>query len=218
MCTMWMVTSPVTLLLCAQALFESYVFYHEAVQLVKENELTCVTMYLDMTLPLLQIFVVFIAQVAVFWFFMASILATFNFATVNYAFWLVAFLAMQMTMIFCRGEDSVLGFAFPVHEVYRLWVKCGPGMSGSMMLSWPDSPKEKTALIEVTKAALIFRGVLGFFCNAILREIMAYTIPLMLMSFSEPMDFVVYCVGVNFICTVDDMKDKRFIMNSQGDV
>jgi len=64
--------------------------------------------------------------------------------------------------------------------------------------------------VNISRVDLFMRGILGFWVNAICREIMAYTIPLMLMGFEQPMDFVVYCVGVNFICTLDDMKDKTF--------
>merc|ERR1711865_766273 len=67
---------------------------------------------------------------------------------------------------------------------------------------------------QISKANIIMRGITGFFCNAILRDIMAYTIPLMLMGFSEPMGFVVYCVGVNFICTLDDMSERKYAMTA----
>merc|ERR1719263_1873045 len=68
------------------------------------------------------------------------------------------------------------------------------------------------------KVDLITRGCMGFLCNAILRDIMSYTIPLMLMGFSEPMDFVVYCVGVNFICCVDDMSEKTYVMQDNPEI
>lgn len=187
------------------------------------NEFLCDTLYMDLSLPALQITVLFVSQCCVWWFYMTHIL--FNFGGgechawpletdegechaflkhVNYSFWLVAYLAMQMTMIMCRGEDSVLGSAFPVHDVHFLYSNCD-----KITVSLKDSDNEP---FQISRMNIFMRGLTGFFCNAILREIMSYTIPLMLMGFSEPMDFVVYCVGVNFICTIDDMSDRTFLV------
>lgn len=173
------------------------------------EEFVCDTLYMDLSLPVEQIIVLFVAQLGVWWFYMTSILGNFDFSHVNYLFWLWSYLAMQMTMIFNRGADSVLGNAFPIHDVYRLVLTAGQvnyiikGAAGD----------EKPVPFKLSKANIIFRGVIGFFVNSILREIMAYTIPLMLMGFSEPMDFVVYCVGVNFICTLDDMTERIFVIH-----
>merc|ERR1719456_7862 len=157
----------------------------------------CDTLYLDLTLPMEQIWVLFVAQICVWWFYMTSIIYQFDFDKVNYFFWVVAYLSMQMTMIFNRGGDSVLGNPFPVHEVYRLMTN-----ANSMTLEVEDSDKEP---FKMGTLNILMRGLTGFLVNSICREIMAYTIPLMLMGFEQPMDFVVYCVGVNFICTLDDV-------------
>jgi len=177
------------------------------------------TLYLDLALGVDQICVLFVAQVAIWWFYMTSILGNFHFDHVNYAFWVISFLAMQMTMIFNRGADSVLGEVFPIHDVYSLIQSCD---TVSFLEVEEDEDEtnhtsEATAqrvAFTLTKANIIMRGIVGFFCNGILREIMAYTIPLMLMGFSEPMDFVVYCVGVNFICTLDDMHSRRYALKA----
>jgi hypothetical protein len=198
----------VCLLLGAQNLFQNYLSFqykNQDYDTPRSEVFDCDTLYLDISLPFEQILILFVAQVGVWWFYMTSILGNFNFEHVNYLYWVWAYLTMQITMIFNRGEDSVLGNAFPVHEVYRLALK-----ADSIAFSPPDSEDDKGARFMITKANLILRGLMGFLCNSILREIMSYTIPLMLMGFSEPMDFVVYCVGVNFICTLDDMSEKKF--------
>lgn len=203
--------------LMMQSLFQTGVWFRSEIAALESNkhrELVCLTMYLDVSLPLEQICCAFFSQIAVFWFFMTSILGNFDFDKINYAFWFIAFTAMQMTMIFNRGEDSFLGCPFPLHDVHRLWVACENGVL-KMKLKDEESDGEP---LTISKTNIAVRGILGFFCNAILREIMAYTIPLMLMSFHEPMDFVVYCVGVNFICTVDDMGKKKFVFHREGDV
>lgn len=197
--------------LAAQCIFQNLVWFHlgEGEEDNDDDDFLADTLYLDLSLPAEQGAVLFVAQVCVWWFYMTSILGNFDFGHVNYAFWLVAFMSMQMTMIFNRGKDSVLGNSFPVHDVWELIEKCD-----NTLFKIKDSDDK---LFRVSKAAVVMRGATGFFCNAILREIMSYTIPLMLMGFSEPMDFVVYCIGVNFICTIDDMSDKTFSMHSKVD-
>jgi len=202
-----------------QTLFYNALWYRSEKHGAESEEETpsdfeCDTLYLDIGLPFEQILVLFTAQVFIWWFYFTSILYNFDFHYVNYMFWMVAFLSMQMTMIFSRGPDSVLGKPFPVHDVYILQTNCD-----NILLKMRDTEEaamtprfieKRSQPFSVTKGNIILRGVLGFFCNAILREIMAYTLPLMLMGFAEPMDFVVYCVGANFITTVDDMKERVF--------
>jgi len=171
------------------------------------DEFACDTLYLDLALPVEQILVLFVSQCGVWWFYMTSILNSFDFNKVNYLFWVWAYLVMQMTMIFCRGNDSALGNAFPVHDVHRI---CKT--AHKVKFSLPAEGDDKVPQFQIQSSNMLMRGVMGFFCNCILREIMAYTIPLMLMGFSEPMDFVVYCVGVNFICTLDDMSERKYQM------
>merc|ERR1719163_1525147 len=91
----------------------------------KLKEMLAQTMYLDLSLPIEQVVILFIAQVCVFWFYLTSILGNFDFVHANYAFWLVAYLAMQMTMIFNRGADSALGNPFPIHDVFRIVTTAG---------------------------------------------------------------------------------------------
>lgn len=212
----------VCIVLTAQALIQSYLTHlrefaseassasnaSEADSQDALDEFDCDTLYLDLALPIEQIAILFIAQCGVWWFYMTSILNSFDFEKVNYLFWAWAYLVMQMTMIFCRGNDSALGNAFPVHDVHRI---CKQADKVSFSLPEEDGGT-KVPSFQISKANILVRGVMGFFCNCILREIMAYTIPLMLMGFSEPMDFVVYCVGVNFICTLDDMSERKYTM------
>jgi len=193
--------------LTMQTLFHNYVWFSSQ-NPGSEKEFECDTLYLDLSLPVEQILILFVAQVCVWWFYMTSILNNFDFETVNYWFWLVSYLSLQMTMIFNRGEDSALGNPFPIHDVFRM-VK-GAGRSHYTLTDDDGAIDEATVPFTVSRSSVLFRGASGFFCNSILREIMSYTIPLMLMGFSEPMDFVVYCVGVNFICTLDDMSSKKY--------
>jgi hypothetical protein len=177
---------------------------------IKTKEFECDTMYMDMTLPWFQILVLFIAQIGVWWFYFASVLWNLDLHKINYTFWMASFIVMQVTMIFNRGDDSVLGAEFPVVEWYTLIrsIRRSPTLA---------DPETHSGPIPVHMAGLIVRGIVGYLCNTVLREIMAFTIPLMLSSFVEPMDFVVYCVGVNFICTVDDMRPKKFVVHTDAD-
>merc|ERR1719265_2654151 len=73
-------------------------------------------MYMDLSLPWYQICVLFMGQACVWWFYMTSIIANTDMNDVNYLYWVATFLVMQITMIFNRGDDSVLGNAFPVSQ------------------------------------------------------------------------------------------------------
>lgn len=197
--------------LAAQSVFQSCIWFHSEPHAQDDADFEADTLYLDLLLPMEQVLILFIAQLGVWWFYMTSILGNFDFAEVNYLFWVWSYLVMQMTMIFNRGADSVLGNAFPIADV--LWII---QTTGSAKWSLVGEDGEKGERFDVSKANIMMRGAMGFFCNSVLREIMAYTIPLMLMGFSEPMDFVVYCVGVNFICTLDDMTERTYIMTSMS--
>jgi hypothetical protein len=199
----------VGLLLGGQAITQTLLTFANEVREEEGDKFLCDTLYMDLSLPGLQIGILFVSQCCVWWFYMTSIVFQLDFEHVNYFFWLMAYMTMQMTMIMCRGEDSVLGSAFPVHDVHFLYTHCD-----KITVSVEDSNMEP---FKISKANIFLRGLTGFFCNAILREIMSYTIPLMLMLFSEPMDFVVYCVGVNFICTIDDMSDRTFLVHTKSD-
>jgi hypothetical protein len=202
----------IAIVLAAQATLQSiFMFREEHKQLEGGCEkFTCETLYLDLTLPPEQILVLFVAQFCVWWFYMTSIIHNFDFNHVNYMYWVVAFMAMQMTMIFNRGDDSVLGKPFPCHEVYRL--ATDSGKIKVHVIDEDGAAIKGVVPFRISKADLLMRGIFGYWVNAICREIMAYTIPLMLMGFEQPMDFVVYCVGVNFICTLDDMSTKDFAL------
>jgi len=195
----------VCLALAGQALFQSWVWSKSEGSDEALTHFEADTLYLDLALPAEQIIVLFVAQVSVWWFFMTSILGNFDFNHCNYVFWLMSYLAMQMTMIFNRGDDSVLGAMFPIHDVFKM-------VKNADKSTFKLADDDKAEPFLLSKANVSMRGATGFFCNTILREIMAYTIPLMLMGFSEPMDFVVYCVGVNFICTLDDMSKRSYIL------
>jgi len=199
----------VCVLLAGQSLFQSAVWFHAEPHADDDDDFVCDTLYLDLGLPAEQVIVLFIAQFGVWWFYMTSIIGNLDFADVNYLFWVWAYLVMQMTMIFNRGGDSVLGNAFPCADVQ--WIIRVADKSSWHLVS---ENGEKGVTFQIGRADIIMRGLMGFFCNSVLREIMAYTIPLMLMGFSEPMDFVVYCVGVNFICTLDDMSERTYEMTS----
>jgi len=202
----------ISVLLILQSLAINFIWYWDTRDDPEPEEFVCGTLYLNLELPLFQIFVVFVAQCSVWWFYMTSIIFNFDLHHVNYVYWMGAYLAMQMTMIFDRGSDSVFGEPFPTPDGVRLWHQ-----AGKVIFEEQGDKAETTFSDTVPKWNMTIRFFTGFWTNAVLREIMAYTIPVMLMGFSEPMDFVVYCVGVNFITTVDDMAAKTYVIKPLAD-
>jgi len=81
--------------LCMQSLFQSFIWFKTAnsdsevskealATVCRHEEFDCDTLYLDLSLPFEQIVVLFIAQMGVWWFYMSSILANFNFNNANH--------------------------------------------------------------------------------------------------------------------------------------
>lgn len=50
--------------------------------------------------------------------------------------------------------------------------------------------------------------------NSVLRGYLAFTVPLLLIHFSDPLDFIVYAVGVNFISQIDNITPKRYTIET----
>lgn len=213
--TTWTGMLVVCTAISVQTFFQTWIWWNAEEKRDDLENFQCDTLYLDLNLPGVQIGVLFVAQCGVWWFYMTSILGNFNLEEVNYLFMVWSYL-IQMTMIFNRGEDSVLGSAFPVHDVHRL-IKTASQIT-FVKLDVDDMSAVQGSEFKIHTVDVLLRGLAGYLCNSVLREIMAYTIPLMLMRFSEPMDFVVYSVGVNFICTLDDMSGVTYGMRRPEDL
>merc|ERR1719171_1188275 len=111
----------------------------------------------------LEIHFPFMTCCGVFWFYMTSIIFNLDLNSANYLYWLWAFLVMQMTMILSRGDDSVLGNPFPIHDVYVLFTKAH---EVEFQLKTTDDEGSEAAAepFTISKTRIFTIGLMGLLC------------------------------------------------------
>jgi len=134
----------------------------------------------------------------------------------SYWYWFIAFFAMQMVAFV--GNDY-LGSDFPTEEfislvinVDKIKLSCteaeGVDIAGGIVLG--TGKQAGVREVKVTKLNVIGRFMCGFFLNSICRDVLSYSLPVLLAHFTDPLDFVVYCVACTFITSLDDASKKEY--------
>jgi hypothetical protein len=189
-------------ILTLQTAGTSYLWWKK-VDVLKKGYFDASSLYQDIATPLIQAIFLFFGQVCLILFYLCSIFKTVREETFTYVFWMATYFSLQMAAFFNRGADSYIGRTWNTSE-------------------WCDIIRHATEYEYRTKhfhgdstlrpgyASLILRGLFGLLVNNVFRDILAFTVPVLLAQFTDPLNFVVYCVGVNFIVTIDDMSPKRF--------
>jgi hypothetical protein len=211
------------LIIMALILFQnvlSTVIWWKSVDVIKQGKFTAISLYMDVECPTLQIIFLFIGQVALFVFFLSTLFKTENdlFYEItkpdkvpSYTFWLVSYIAVQMSAIYNRGADSQLGDIWPTSFWQSLLAnneslefaapKFGHGGFGDPF--------------EVSTCSLAVRQVMGWTTKSVMRDGVAFVVPLFLMQSDEPMDFVLNCLAVAFITTIDQISNKDIQVTSK---
>lgn len=162
------------------------------------------SIYQDLSLPFLQPCMLFFGQTLLAFFYLLSVFRKVQTESISYVFWTGAYFCLQMSAFFNRGEASLLGTTWKTDE----WVSI---IQNSYVLQYEiKTYAGKTDIFRPHRIDLVLRGIFGFLVNNVFRDILAFTIPVLLAHFKDPLNFVVYCVGVNFIVVLDDMTTKRF--------
>lgn len=191
------------LLLLLQCAGTTFLWFRKT-DTMKAGHFMAHSVYQDLSTPLLQATVVFVGQVCLIGFYMSSMYTTVRSQQFAYVFWLAPFFCLQMGAFFNRGEDSLLGSVCNV----SLWTDLIRNADHAEFIHTHHAGHDE--VLQVSKLHLVMRMVYGFIVNSFFREILAFTVPILLAQFTKPLDFVVYCVGVNFIVTIDNMSHKRF--------
>lgn len=157
------------------------------------------SLYQCLRSPLVQIIFLFVGQTGLIVFYLSSLINNFDMDKFNYVYWLIAYFAMQMSAYFNRGNDGYLGKIWPTSEWYAI---CAANHKVQYSTSGRNGKRSAPFTMWTSEVAL--RGCMGFFINMNVREGIAFTIPILLAQFEDPLSFVVYCIGVNFIATLDD--------------
>jgi len=204
-----------------------FVFYRWVpADVMKAGGFKCTSLYQDVAGPPVQALFCFIGQLGLILFYMEAIISRVRGSPggfqVSPLFWVIAYFGMQMTAYFARGEDSALGEPWPIAE----WLDVARNADDCLFQEVRES-EDETMMAMPTMAAssygphlpfkvdkwnLYMRLIMGFIVNNMFRDVLAFTIPILLAQFNDPLNFVVYCVGCNFLCTLDDMHTKTIRM------
>lgn len=171
--------------------------------LVKSGGFTANSLYQDFSNPLLQSLILFLGQVSLCGCYLSALFDEFEESHSSYLFWLTSYSAMQMSAFFNRDGDSQLGSVWPTARWHDI-------IQHGSEVSWTVKDGKNPHSIRVTKIDLIVRGVMGFAVNCVFRDVFAFTIPVLLMQSKNPLEFVIFSVGVNYVVTIDDMSEKEF--------
>jgi hypothetical protein len=187
------------------------------------------SIYEDVSRPVVQLLCVGAGQLCLAWCYWMHIFDNLDPSHVSYTYWLVSILAVQMNGFVTGGTDSLLGKPWDT----SLWAKLTANtevlqfrrepekrrsvrVSLALQLEGQEKAERQLGPYRLSKAEMCVRQTLGITSNHILRDFLACTVPILLMHFSDPLDFVVYCVGVNFICKLDDISQTEFIVEYCG--
>lgn len=199
----------VMILLIMQCGGTTYLWWKEA-DVLKRGGFDAHSVYQDLSKPILQVCTVFVGQMGLVTFYLSSIFSTLHPDTISYVFWITSFFCLQMSAFFNRGEDSLLGSTWPtstwadIINIANVAEFSVAGFHG------------KELILKVNRPDLVMRMIFGFIVNNGFRDVLAFTVPILLCQFTDPLNFVVYCVGVNFIVTIDDMSPKHFKAHHLG--
>lgn len=120
-----------------------------------------------------------------------------------------------MTMFFARGGDnSHLGHTWNAGQA--LYAPCREHLRPCFIVSRAKVLRhvEELAFVKegdsdehyfiISRMSWLLRCFFGFTVNLLLRDFIAYSVPILLMHFHSPLNCVIYSVAINFIVTLDD--------------
>lgn len=179
----------------------------------KDHQFTATSLYMDPEIYPLQLVFLFTAQLLLFSFFVSTLFTTESQfvtemkdpnKTPSYTFWIASYIVVQMSAMFNRGADSQIGEIWPTSLWHSLVMN-----SSNLQFAVPQFGGGGFGQpFQVSKMSLMMRQVMGWITKSVLRDGVAYVVPLFLMQSDEPLDFVLNCLAVAFITTIDQVRDK----------
>eukprot|EP00931_Biecheleriopsis_adriatica_P058440 TRINITY_DN34788_c0_g1_i2.p1 TRINITY_DN34788_c0_g1~~TRINITY_DN34788_c0_g1_i2.p1 ORF type:complete len:333 (-),score=49.34 TRINITY_DN34788_c0_g1_i2:74-973(-) len=122
----------------------------------------------------------------------------------EYLFWFAGYVSVQMTLYYNRGADSQLG---------QLWDVSGHVYIYQNIQQLEFSTElygQKVEPFQLSKMEFIVRSLYGFLINMLVRDLIGFSVPILLMAFHDPMNCVIYSIAVNFIVSMDDSSEVDF--------
>mmetsp|Transcript_100015 Transcript_100015/g.188220 ORF Transcript_100015/g.188220 Transcript_100015/m.188220 type:complete len:354 (+) Transcript_100015:57-1118(+) len=204
------------LLIITHAVVKAKVTY-EAKDLMKTGKFTADNIYMAISEPMLEVHVVFLGQLLFIGFYFYALWTGLpkdgQPGKYNYFFWFASYIAVQMTLYFKRGRESQLGHAMDIPSSVYLW----NNLSQLQFSSVPSEDGPPTPPFVISPAPYAARCFMNFVANIAIRDLVAFTVPVLLMSFHDPLNCVVYSIGVNFIATMDDLEGRIYTLHWRHD-
>lgn len=165
-----------------------------------ENVLTATNMYENVSGDFLQICVIFAGQTMLFGFVVYCSFVKYDGSEdATYGFWVIAYVAVQMSGFFKRGKDSQLGQPWNLEQFQGL-IHINPQVE-YLGKSWDVIPCWQIAL----------RHRMGFLVHTLYRDIIAFVTPILLMQSDSAMEFVQNCFALSYITRLDCLGDPKEI-------
>jgi len=164
------------------------------------------SMYEDFEAPLSQIVTIFVGQGLLFCFVVYAGFIKYK-GIVNYGYWIVGYVAVQMSGFINRGADSQLGKTWSI-ERFRSLVEMNSEVAFKLNDKW----------VSKDNAEMILRHRMGLIVNTFFRDVITFLTPLLLMQSKDAMDFVQNAFAVSYISKLDDMNsEKEFLIRRRDD-
>eukprot|EP00929_Paragymnodinium_shiwhaense_P071043 TRINITY_DN36093_c0_g1_i1.p1 TRINITY_DN36093_c0_g1~~TRINITY_DN36093_c0_g1_i1.p1 ORF type:complete len:314 (-),score=34.41 TRINITY_DN36093_c0_g1_i1:275-1216(-) len=189
----------ITIITSLNTLFCAVAFYRRPVVKDTGNHLLRSTsVYNELGTSFLQVCFVFMGQTMFGAFYYWSLWHNFNLSSVEELYWLAGYICVQMTQYYNRGHRSALGDPWQLADLH---VICEH--PGTVQVSQKNF-KGDVITYTVPKWNLYVRNIMGVVVKLFLRELVGYSVPLMLTQHHDPMNCVIYSIAVNFIVTLDN--------------
>lgn len=172
-----------------------------------EGTIKAKNIYENLLCDMWQVWTIFIGQCVLLVFLVYS--CYYNFEEKQddptYSFWLAAYISVQMSGFFKRGDDSQVGRTWDVEKWRGI-----ESANESVEYFQPTKKEGGVQLgewVRMTPDEMWWRGRMGFLVNTCFRDVVMFITPILCMQSSDAVDFVQNCFALSYITTLDDISD-----------
>jgi len=165
------------------------------------------SIFLDFTVPVSEIYVKALAQIACFMVYLRGLKGTLEHSLDKFdlTYWAISIVAVQFYMFNADPRTSRRCYVSSAHWAeallshlrgFRCFVKCGDG-------DW----------IGVSRPGMVLRVLLQFLVNGLGFLLIWLTVPMLVSVADSPLDFIMNLFAVTFLTQLDDVdEEKRFLL------
>mmetsp|Transcript_3472 Transcript_3472/g.8074 ORF Transcript_3472/g.8074 Transcript_3472/m.8074 type:complete len:248 (+) Transcript_3472:604-1347(+) len=145
---------------------------------------------------------IFVAQVALCCVVIFQSYAKYHTNSITLGFWLLASICVQIPAFLNRGVDSQVGRTWPVEEFLGLMK-----INRYVHYRFGDDGPYKT----YSDCELLQRFIGGFIVNTLIRDVLIFITPLVLMQAQDGMELVQNALALTFIAVMDDLGEGKTV-------